>query len=83
MSLLAALGGLGPALATAAANADTARDAVELLLSPPDAFRSRANLLEAALHRNSGTVFSVTARPEAREGAECCGHWRASRSPPD
>ena len=70
VSLLAALGGLGPMLATAAANADTARDAVELMLSPPDAFRSRASLLETALHRNSGTVFSVTARQEAVAGAE-------------
>ena len=70
VSLLAALGGLGPMLATMAANADTARDAVELLRSAPDVFRSRASLLEAARRRNSGTVFSVTARQEALAGAE-------------
>jgi hypothetical protein len=70
VSLLASLGGLGPVLATVAANADTARDAVELLRSAPDAFRSRASLLEAARKRNSGTVFSVTARQEAAAGAE-------------
>ena len=70
VSLLAALGGLGPMLATMAANADTARDAVELLRSAPDVFRSRASLLEAARSRNSGTVFSVTARQEALAGAE-------------
>jgi hypothetical protein len=70
VSLLAALGGLGPMLATTAANADTAQDAVELLRSTPDVFRSRASLLEAAWSRNSGTVFSVTARPEALAGGE-------------
>ena len=70
VSLLAALGGLGPMLATTAANADTARDAVELLRSAPDVFRSRASLLETARSRNSGTVFSVTARQEALAGAE-------------
>ena len=70
VSLVAGLGGLGPMLATMAANADTAQDAVDLLRSAPDAFRSRASLLEAALRRNSGTVFSVTARPEALAGAE-------------
>ena len=70
VSLLAALGGLGPMLATTAANADTARDAVELVRSAPDVFRSRASLLEAARSRNSGTVFKVTARQEAVAGAE-------------
>lgn len=70
VSLLAALGGLGPMLATTAANADTAQDAVELLRSTPDVFRSRASLLQAARSRNSGTVFSVTARQEALAGAE-------------
>jgi hypothetical protein len=70
VSLLAALGGLGPMLAATAANADTARDAVELLRSAPDAFRSRASLLQAALSRNSGTVFKVTAWQEALAGAE-------------
>ena len=70
VSLLAGLGGLGPMLATTAANADTARDAVELLRSAPDVFRSRASLLEAAWSRNSGTVFSVTTRQEALAGAE-------------
>jgi hypothetical protein len=70
VSLVAALGGLGPMLATTAANVDTARDAVKLLRSTPDVFRSRASLLEAARNRNSGTVFSVTARQEALAGAE-------------
>jgi hypothetical protein len=70
VSLLAGLGGLGSMLATTAANADTAQDAVDLLRSAPDVFRSRASLLEAARSRNSGTVFSVTARPEALAGAE-------------
>jgi hypothetical protein len=70
VSLLAGLGGLGPMLATVAANADTAQDAVELLRSTPDLFRSRASLLEAALRRTSGTTFKVTARQEALAGAE-------------
>ena len=61
VSLVASLGGLGPMLAMTSANADTAQDAMERLLSAPDVFRSRASLLEAALSRNSGTVFSVTA----------------------
>ena len=70
VSLVPALGVLGQMLATVAANVDTARDLVELLRSAPDVFRSRASLLEAARSRNSGTVFSVTARPEAVAGAE-------------
>ena len=70
VSLLAALGGLGPILATMAANAGTARDAVELLRSAPDVFRSQASLLQSALSRTSGTVFSVTARQQALAGAE-------------
>ena len=70
VSLVASLGGLGPMLAMTSANADTAQDAMERLLSAPDVFRSRASLLEAALSRNSGTVFSVTARQEALAGAE-------------
>ena len=40
VSLLAGLGGLGPIVAATAANVDTARDAMELLLSAPDVFRS-------------------------------------------
>ena len=70
VSLLAGLGGLGPILAATAANVDTAQDAMELLRSAPDVFRSRASLLETALSRTSGTVFKVTARQEALAGAE-------------
>ena len=70
VSLLAALGGLGPMLAIMAANADTARDAVELVRSAPDVLRSRASLLEAARSRNSGTVISLTTRQEALAGAK-------------
>ena len=70
VSLVPALGVLGQMLATVAANVDTARDLVDLLRSAPEVFRSRASLLEAALNRNSGTVFSVTARQEALAGAE-------------
>ena len=43
---------------------------MQLLRSTPDVFRSGASLLEAALRRNSGTVFSLTARKEALAGAE-------------
>jgi hypothetical protein len=70
VGFLASLGLLGPVLAGLAATADSVRDARELIRLIPDVTRSRAKLLEAALQRTSGTVFSVDAQPQARAAAE-------------
>ena len=70
VSLLASLGGLGSLLAAMTVNADTGRDAVELLLSVPDVCRPRAGLLEKARSIRGGTVFWGTAEQEAEAGAE-------------
>lgn len=58
-SLLASLGLLGPVLGALMAATGSAQDAVELLRELPAAAQSRASLLESALHRHGGTVFSV------------------------
>jgi len=75
--LLASLGLLGPVLGALVAEAGNARDAIGLLRSAPAVAQSRARLLEAALRRNSGTVFSVGLRPQALAAAEDDGRCLA------
>jgi hypothetical protein len=69
-AFLASLGLLGPALAGLSASFTALRDARELVQKGSDVSWSRAGLLEVALHRTSGTVFSVTAQPQAADAAE-------------
>jgi len=70
VGFLASVGALGPLLGGLTASVDELRDARELVRLVPDVAQSRAGLLDAALRRTSGTVFSVTARPQALAAAE-------------
>src|SRR6266704_6855704 len=69
-SFLAGLGLLGPALGALAADAGNVLAVRDLLRAVPAAAQSRASLLEGALRRNSGTVFSVGLGPQAVAAAE-------------
>jgi hypothetical protein len=69
-SLLASLGLLGPVAAGLAATVGNLQATGEVLRSVRGLARSKAGLMEAALRRNSGSVFSVDARPRAIAGAE-------------
>jgi Tetratricopeptide repeat len=68
--LLASLVPLGAALAELAHDVDDLQDARGLVRTVPQVAQSRARLLDHALRRNSGTVFSVTARSQAHAAAE-------------
>jgi tetratricopeptide (TPR) repeat protein len=75
VTLLASHGLLGPLLDALLPAADDLRTVQDLARKLPDVLHTRAGLLDKAGQRNSGTTFSVTARPEALSAAESEARW--------
>jgi hypothetical protein len=75
VTLLASHGLLGPLLGALLPAADDLRTVQDLARKLPDVLHTRAGLLDKAWRRNSGTTFSVTARPEALSAAEGEARW--------
>ena len=75
VTLLASHGVLGTVLGGVLGDTDDLRTTYEIFRSIPDVLQTKFGLRDKARQRNSGTVFSVTARSQAQDAARNDARW--------